>query len=717
MRIAAFSLIVAVMGCSVGLKAQDFKKQVIYQVVTDRFSEGDATNDNPAESPGLFDATRTNWQAYWGGDLAGVQQKLAYIQGMGATAIWVSPVVNNENVSCDPSGVSAPYHAYWNRDFMNVEEHFGDNANSFAALDALVSAMHTGGMKLIVDEANNHSNPDNCGENGALYNNGVLMATAAKDPNGIFHHNPDLVANSTQNDYNDRYRVQYYTLSDLTDLNQENATVDAYLKGAAAQLQAHHVDAFRLDAVKHVTWGWEYSFANSVFNNAPSFLYGEWMQGSTTDPLYADSVKFANRSGISLLDFPVNNAIRDVFGNGNGFQEIDSTITAENANFASPNDLVTFFDSQDESRLMTLNSNQNRLQEAMAFLLTCRGIPIVFYGDEQYLHNDSPTQSGPGNDPFNRVWMSSFDMTTTAYKLIAKLAGLRQANDAVGYGTWTQRWINNDVYIYERQFFNDVVLVAINKSDTASYPITGLNTALRAGNYTDYLGGLQSGTGLAVTAGSGGNNSAANFTITPHSVSVWQSQVNAAAPEVGSIGPWVGQPGMTVTIAGDGFGAAKGSVLFGATPAGVAMIQNWSNTSATFTVPSVIGGSYNVQLKNGAGVAANTIPFTVLSGKLVPVTFTVSNATPTQPGDYIFVTGSTVELGNWGTTFQTAVGPMLTPNYPNWFLNVSLPAGQTVQFKFIDIQANGNVVWENGANHSYTVPASGTGSVTASWQY
>jgi hypothetical protein len=171
---------------------------------------------------------------------------------------------------------------------------------------------------------------------------------------------------------------------------------------------------------------------------------------------------------------------------------------------------------------------------------------------------------------------------------------------------------------------------------------------------------------------------------------------------------------MTVTLAGDGFGAATGSVLFGST---AATIQSWSNSSVTFTVPAVTNGSYNVQLKSSTGASANTIAFTVLAARLIPVTLTVNNANPTNPGDYIFVTGNTVELGNWGTTFQTAVGPMLAPNYPNWFLNVSLPAGQTVQFKFIDIQANGNVVWENGSNHSYTVPSSGTAALTVNWQY
>ncbi len=73
---------------------------------------------------------------------------------------------------------------------------------------------------------------------GALYNNGTLMASASNDPNGYFHHNPDI------SNYGDRYQVQYYTLEDLTDLNQENATIDAYLKSAAQQLQSHGVDGF-----------------------------------------------------------------------------------------------------------------------------------------------------------------------------------------------------------------------------------------------------------------------------------------------------------------------------------------------------------------------------------------------------------------------------------------------------------------------------------------
>jgi hypothetical protein len=588
---------------------------------------------------------------------------------------------------------------------MQVEEHFGDNSNSWTAFDNLVSAAHSNGIKVIVDWANNHSNYNGGGEFGALYNNGTFMASDSNDPSGYFHHNPNI------SNYNDRYQLQYYTLLSLEDLNQENATIDGYLKTAVHQFQSHGVDAFRLDAIKHVTWGWEYSFANSVFTQAPSFLYGEWYNNNSGDPMYHDASKFANKSGINELDFGVNQAVRDVFASNNNFSELDGTISGENANFTWNNDQVTFFDSHDESRFLTLNNNNNRLHEAMAYLLTTRGIPVILYGDEQYLHNDT---SG-GGDPYCRVWMSSFNTSTTAYQLINKLAGLRQSsNDALAYGSYQQRWINNDVYIYERQFFNDVVLVAVNKNDSNSYPISGLYTALPAGTYSDYLGGLLGGSSLTVTSGSGGNNPANNFTLPAHTVAVWQSTGTPSAPEAGSIGPTLGQSGIKVTIAGKGFGSSKGQVLFGAT---AASIQSWSDSSVTFTVPNVSNGAYQAQLKNSSGTAANTIPFTVLTAALIPVTFTVNNAMPTNTGDYIFVTGSTIELGNWGTTFDTAIGPMLDPNYPNWFLNAALPGGATAQFKFIKIAANGAVTWENGSNHQYTVPTSGTGYVTVNWQY
>lgn len=689
-------------------RAADFKREVIYQIMTDRFYDGSTANNNPSQSSGLYDATKTNWRLYWGGDLAGIQQKMSYLAGLGVTAIWISPPVDNLNTNI-PDGQGNPtasYHGYQGRDFKRIEEHFGDTNNTWTDFDNLVTTAHQNGIKVIIDFAPNHSTQDNGGEYGALYDNGSFVGNYTNDANGYFHHNPNISGGG----WDDRYQVEYYTLFDLADLNQEHATIDGYLKAAAQLFQQHGVDGFRIDAIKHVTWGWEYSLTNSIYTYGDSFIFGEWYQGNTSDPLYHDSYKFANKSGMSMLDFPLNTAIRSVFASNANFSTIDNVITQEGSNFTWKEDLVTFIDNHDMARFLSVNNNNNRLHEALAFTLTSRGIPCIYYGTEQYLHNDT----NGGTDPYNRPMMPSFSTSTTAYQLVNKLSTLRHNNPAVPYGSMSQRWINNDVYIYERRFFGSTVLVAINKNDSSSYSISGLNTALPAGSYSDYLIGLLGGSSITVSTGSGGNNPVANFTLPAHTVAVWQFTEGAAAPEVGSIGPTLGQSGVKVTIAGRNFGSTTGSVKFGTT---TATINSWTPTQIVCTTPSVTNGVYNVTVTNSSSQVSNSIQYTVLTAKLIPVTFTVYNATSTQTGDYIFLTGNTVELGTWSTTWDGAVGPMLTPNYPNWFLTASVPAGQTIQFKFIKIAANGAVTWEAGNNHQYTVPTSGTGYVNVNWQY
>lgn len=710
---ASAGLTLSVGGAPITAATGNFKQQVIYQIVTDRFFDGDTTNDDPPQSKGLFDPTRTNFQMYWGGDFAGIQQKMAYLAGMGITAIWISPPVDNIDVAAVLNGSAlAPYHGYWARDMMCLEEHFGDvsPACSWTAFDNMVAAAHQNGIRVIVDFAANDSNPNDAGEFAALLDKGQPFASFQNDPVSpfFFHHNPTIA------DFSDPFQLQYYTLADLADLNQDHPAVDQYLKDSLVQFMSHGVDAFRLDAVKHVTWGWEYSLANAAFTTGPTFLFGEWAESNTSDPRYPDSRKFSNRSGISLLDFPVANAFRDVFSNTNlgDFHELDNALSLENHDFLSPNDLVTFFDSHDLPRLLSVNNNTNRLNEALALLLACRGVPVVLYGDEQYVHNDT----NGGGDPYNRVWMSSFNTRTTAYSLINLMSQLRQNNPALAYGTSVQRWLSFDTYILERQFSGNVVLIAVNKSDTITYPITGLLTSLVPSLYGDYLNGLLGGVPIIVSNGSANNNLVTNFNLPPHSVSVWQLASAATAPQVGSIGPSLGQAGISGTIAGQGFGSSKGTLLFvGVSSTTAATINSWSDSTVTFTVPAVsTPGTYNVQLTTKSGANANKVPFTVLTGRLIPVTFTVNNVPQVFSGG-VYLTGNIVELGSGVLTTDAAVGPLLTSNPPNWFIDASLPAGATIQFQFAIIDSAGNVTMEAGLPHSYKVPTSGVGSVTVIW--
>jgi glycosidase len=649
---------------------------------------------------------------------------------MGVAGIWISPPMNNIRDNAGASNGETGYHGYWTRDWMQIDEHFGDDTNSWTAFDNLVTAAHADGIRVYVDFPANDSNPIGAGEDGSLYNNGTLVTTYSTDTGATpyYHHNPNI------SNYNDRYQLQYDTLESLADLDQTNPWVDSYLKGAVQQLLAHGVDGFRFDAAAETNWGWEYSLENSIANwngtSTPArmpgqpFIFGEWDEGSG-DALYPDSVKFSNNSGMNLLDYTLYWDLAQVFSsNGNGsysFTDIDNELTLEDAgsstipsqSFVQPNDLVTFFDNHDNPRIMSQGANQMSMKEALSFLLTCRGLPIVYYGDEQYLYNDTSS----GAVPYNRNGMegqTSFG-TSDAALLIQYLASLRASNPAVAYGTMTQRWINSNVYIYERQLGSNVVLVAINNSPSNDQAISGLYTYLPPGSYTDYLAQTMGGLGIAVTGTAASNNPVTNFILPHNSVSIWVS-AGSVPPSIGSVTPRVANPGAAVTLSGAGFGATAGTVNFtvGSTTL-PATVTNWSSGQITAVVPALPAGAATVAVTQGTATSISA-PFTVNTATLIPVNFSVTGTPTLASADVIMLTGNVAELGNSATTWNGAIGPVTIPSAGSALQTVSVPAGATLQFQFFVLHGDGTVTWENGANHSYNIPTSGVGAAAVAWQ-
>jgi len=707
----------------------DIHQGFIYQIVTDRFFDGDTTNDNPSESPGLYapngfaNPANADWNLYWGGDLAGIQQKLSYLQSMGVAGIWISPPMNNIRVNAGASNGETAYHGYWTRDWMQIDEHFGDDTNSWAAFDNLVTAAHADGIRVYVDYPANDSNPIGAGENGSLYNNGTLVTTYSTDTGATpyYHHNPNI------SNYGDRYQVQYYTLESLADLDQTNPWVDSYLKTAVTNLLAHGVDGFRFDAVMETNWGWEYSLENTIANwNGTSnparmpgqpFIFGEWEEGSG-DALYPDSVKFSNNSGMNLLDYTLYWQLADVFGTDGSFYNIDNELTLEDAGsstipaqaFMQPNDLVTFFDNHDNPRILSQGADRMAVKQAISFLLTCRGVPVLYYGDEQYIYNDTDS----GAVPYNRNGMTNFT-SNDATLLIQYLAALRSANPAVAYGTMTQRWINNDVYIYERQLGMNVVLVAINKNPSTDQAISGLYTYLPPGSYTDYLAQTMGGLRIVVTGTAGSNNPATDFTLPHRSVSIWVSD-GYVPPSIGSVTPRIANPGVAVTLSGAGFGTMAGTVNFNVGSTTLpAIVTNWSNGQITAVVPVLAAGAAMVTVTQGTATS-NAAPFTVSSSKLIPVNFSVSGTPVLASTDVIMLTGNVAELGNGAITWNSAIGPVTIPTTGSGLQTVSAPAGATVQFQFFVLHGNGSITSEGG-HHSYTVPSTGVGTAAVIWEY
>ncbi len=682
--------------------APDFKTDVIYQIFTDRFFSGRADNDNPEVSFGMFDPDKKNWGAYWGGDLDGIRKKLQYIKDLGATAIWISPIVDNSNkVVLNAEGkVKAPYHGYHARDFKRLDEHFGDPENSWVDFDRLTSEAHKLGIKVIVDIPFNHTSEINHGEFGSLFDNNEFKGDVENDRDKYFNHGPEI------KDYNDRLQLQYGTLAYLGDLRQENEFVNNYLRDSAERHQKHGADATRLDAAKHTTWGWQQTLANLLYNKAPHMVVAEWWMDDVKEPLYRDAMKFANKGGMSLMDFPLAMAIRKVLGakEGADFSLIDSTIAKEYEDLDDPNGLVTFIDNHDMPRFLSLYNSDDNLNLALSLIFTSRGTPIVYYGTEQHLHDDTKG----GGDPYTRAWMSSFDTKAPGYQLVQKLSQVRKSNPAFSYGSQSGLYVSKDVYVFERKFGSNVAIVAINKNDSQSMSVPEISTAASPGFYKDALGGTLKGQSLTVLP----DRKAFKFELPPSSVSVWLQKSESVEPLIGSVTPIVINGGAPVTICGLGFGAKRGKLKVGSEDVDV---NSWTDDKIQFTAPALLKGQQELAVTTTDGKASTRYKMSFVESKLIAIKFVVKNH-QLKPGEELFLTGNVSTLGAGATTWKDAAGPMLWSGDTDYFLSTPMPASQKVEIKLAVLDKDGKVIRQESRPHIYQVPELGVWSEELKWQ-
>jgi len=687
-------------GTSVSNKV-NFTSDVIYQIITDRFVDGNAAN-NPGGS--AFSPGCTQLKLYCGGDWQGVTNKIndGYLTGMGVTAIWVSVPVENITAVINYSGTnSTAYHGYWPRDMKRPNPAFG----SMADFAAMITAAHNHNLKVVIDFVPNHSSPAdpaNIGfaQNGELYDNGVFVASYNNDASGRFHHNGGTDFSTIENGI-------YKNLFDLADLNHNSATIDAYLKSAIKLWLDTGIDGIRVDAVKHMPFGWQKAWMETIYSYKPVFTFGEWFLSK--GEVDSRNHYFANESGMSLLDFRFAQRTREVFrDNEKSMVDLDAMIAGTAADYREVIDQVTFIDNHDMDRFTQAGSPQRRTEQALAFALGSRGIPAIYYGTEQYM-------TGNG-DPNNRAKMASFSTATSAYTMIQALATLRKANPALALGTQQQRWLNNDVYIFERKFHGNVVVMAINKNLATPYSISGLLTSLPcnagvAKSYTDVLTGGFAGNSITQNC----NGTVNTFNLAAGAIAVWSFADTAASttPKLGHVGPMMGIAGKEITLTGTHFGAVKGTVSFGATVVSGANITMWEDTLIKVKVPAVAAGKYAVKVTRGGIDSALYQNFEVLTGAQVTVRFVVNNAT-TVMGENVYLIGSAYELGAWGPV--NAIGPMYNQvvyAYPTWYYDVSVPAGASLSYKFMKKNYGAGVMnWESGGNHTFTAPASGTMTVT-----
>jgi alpha-amylase len=360
----------------------DWDEAVIYFAVTDRFFDGDTSN-NDAYGVGDYDTSDKGGSSYHGGDFAGLTQKLDYLKDLGVNTIWITPIVENitsDQHDADTDTATYGYHGYWASDFTKLNQHLGTE-EEFAAL---IDAAHSRGMKLMVDVVLNHA-----GYGTEKYFNNILEGADGKKIK-MLRDSSNTVSGDDKQD----------ALSDLPDFVTEDAEVrNQLIKWQTDWMEKYKIDYYRVDTVKHVdstTWS---AFKNSLTKVNPDFK----MIGEYSGAGYANTAgELGTGSMDALLDFDFNDFAKDFVGGK--ISTVENSLLKRNAALNNTATMGNFLNNHDDDTLQELLVKKSGISEEEAYNLmkvaatlqiTAKGQPIIYYGDElgQAGANDWPYQT------------------------------------------------------------------------------------------------------------------------------------------------------------------------------------------------------------------------------------------------------------------------------------------------------------------------------------
>ena len=518
----------------------DFRSEVIYFLIVDRFCDGHSSEVSQLEgseqedSKGLYDRTRQDWGKYWGGNLQGVINKIPYLKSLGVTSIWLSPLF--EQVS-DLQFERAPMHGYWTRDFKRLNPRFlkkdeSTRLDESTTLRQLIDCCHQAGIKVVLDIVCNHSSPDINGSKGVVFDDGSPLADFNDDSKGFYYHEGEIT------DWEDEYQLIHLEMMGLATFNEKNIEYRNYIKSAIKSWLDAGVDALRVDTLKHMPiWFWQ-EFTTEMKSHKPGlFMFGEY---GFSKPWENRSVEYANNIGMSILDFGLCDGIRFCFSGQEpgGFYQVERILGYDHV-YHRANELVTFIDNHDMPRFLSIVPDEELLDLALVLLLTLRGVPCLFYGTEQYLRNDT----NGGQDPYNRPMMAAWDEKKQSFKFVQTLLSLRERNQALAFGAHHTAWVNETFYLYTRNFRDSSVMVMINRSDS-DHIANVENIQIPDGTYTCHL------TGYPVTIS---NSSLQNYVVqgkTALVISVEGEPVSGHVVAVFQVNGFATQPGQRLAITG-----------------------------------------------------------------------------------------------------------------------------------------------------------------------
>ena len=422
-------------------------KDVMYLIMTDRFADGDSNNDGPDHATQL-----ANPRGWHGGDLRGVLDHLDYLQQLGITTVWVTPVYQNHG--------RQSYHGYGATDLYRVDEHFG----SLDDLQALADGLHARHMKLVLDTVPNHigathpwvtDSPDPLWFHGTLAHHTRAQGEFAPvtDPHAPWRDQQNV--------------TQGWFANVLPDLNQENPAVSRYLiQNTLWWIEQTGADGLRIDTFPYVGRPFWHDFHTELHSLFPHLTtVGEVYNGDPTiTSAFAGGV---TRTGVDTgldtpFDFPTYFALRNVFLKDEPMTELARILRLDNL-FPHPERLVPFLGNHDTSRFMNdPQATPARFDLAFTTLLTMRGMPQIYSGDEIAMRG--------GEDPDNRHDFPTFDLAQFtpdqrhAFNTVQQLLTLRRQHPALQSGDEQILDAGKDTFVYVRSTSTEHVLIAINKA-------------------------------------------------------------------------------------------------------------------------------------------------------------------------------------------------------------------------------------------------------------
>jgi glycosidase len=455
---------------------------VMYLIMIDRFSDGDPANNDPPQSRGIYD--RKNKFYYHGGDLQGVIDRLPYLKDLGITAVWLTPWYDNydhpNQIELKEDKPSTGFHGYNPQDFYAVEKHFG----TLAKLRELVDSAHRSGIKIIQDEVVNHTGPYHPWVDDpptpAWFN-----GTKADHLKNVFQtwvlHDPRPVEKLK------RATMEGWFLDFLPDLNQHDPEVSRYLiQNTLWWIGTTGLDGIRMDTWQYVPNNFWRDWNAALKKEFPNFrVVGEVKDGDVvhTSFFQGGKVRFDGvDSGLdSLLDFPLFYPVRHAFAEGHSLDEIPKTL-AKDYLYNNPDILVTLLGGHDDGRFMSeKGATLAGLKLANAFVLTTRGVPQLYYGDEIAMTGaDEPTTRGdfPGGFPGDKRNAFSKEGRTKEeeelFQYVRRLARLHTELEPLKRGALVNLYLSDQQYAYARKIRREVAVIVINndtKSTTVEFDV------------------------------------------------------------------------------------------------------------------------------------------------------------------------------------------------------------------------------------------------------